>query len=254
MLENMFSMLPGQTRTRVSSDHALIAPDSHVHAPLPDWGDAECVVLISPVMGAAPRGPQFCQYLVDAVDTQGSRRTTAGIERLVYVLEGEATVDADRLAADSFIWLPPGAKYEFEVEESATLLVFDKQYEPLAGVPVPDRVSGSFRDAPSEPFLGDQDAILATLLPTYAGFDMAVNVFTFQAGATLPFVETHVMEHGLYMRSGWGVYRLAEHWQPVQQGDAIWMAPYCPQWFVACGRKPASYIYYKDVNRAPHAG
>jgi (S)-ureidoglycine aminohydrolase len=32
------------------------------------------------------------------------------------------------------------------------------------------------------------------------------------------------------------------------------MAPYCPQWFVACGRKPASYIYYKDVNRAPHAG
>jgi (S)-ureidoglycine aminohydrolase len=29
------------------------------------------------------------------------------------------------------------------------------------------------------------------------------------------------------------------------------MAPYCPQWFVAIGKEPASYIYYKDVNRDP---
>jgi len=29
------------------------------------------------------------------------------------------------------------------------------------------------------------------------------------------------------------------------------MAPFCPQWFVAMGKTPASYIYYKDVNRAP---
>ena len=37
---------------------------------------------------------------------------------------------------------------------------------------------------------------------------------------------------------------------PVRQGDVIWMAPFCPQWFVAMGKSPASYLYYKDVNRA----
>jgi (S)-ureidoglycine aminohydrolase len=36
----------------------------------------------------------------------------------------------------------------------------------------------------------------------------------------------------------------------VAAGDVIWMAPYCPQWFVAMGKSPASYLYYKDVNRA----
>ena len=41
------------------------------------------------------------------------------------------------------------------------------------------------------------------------------------------------------------------HTHPVKEGDAIWMAPYCPQWFVAMGKTPASYIYYKDVNREP---
>ena len=37
----------------------------------------------------------------------------------------------------------------------------------------------------------------------------------------------------------------------VKAGDAIWMAPYCAQWFVAMGKVPARYLYYKDVNRDP---
>ncbi len=37
----------------------------------------------------------------------------------------------------------------------------------------------------------------------------------------------------------------------VQKGDVIWMASYCPQWFVAMGKSPARYLYYKDVNRDP---
>jgi (S)-ureidoglycine aminohydrolase len=31
------------------------------------------------------------------------------------------------------------------------------------------------------------------------------------------------------------------------------MAAYCPQWFVAMGKTPARYLYYKDVNRDPLA-
>jgi (S)-ureidoglycine aminohydrolase len=53
------------------------------------------------------------------------------------------------------------------------------------------------------------------------------------------------------MVEGQGVYRLGDCWYPVQKGDAIWMASYCPQWFVAMGKSPARYLYYKDVNRDP---
>jgi (S)-ureidoglycine aminohydrolase len=73
----------------------------------------------------------------------------------------------------------------------------------------------------------------------------------FAPGTPLPFVETHVMEHGLLMLGGGGIYRLGDHWYPVTQGDAIWMGPYCPQWFAALGKEPAKYLLYKDVNRDP---
>ena len=99
--------------------------------------------------------------------------------------------------------------------------------------------------------LPNQDARLHVLLPDTPSFDLAVNVFRFRPGATLPMVEVHVMEHGLLMLEGQGVYRLGDDWYPVRAGDVIWMAPFCPQWFVAMGKEPAAYLYYKDVNRDP---
>jgi (S)-ureidoglycine aminohydrolase len=64
-------------------------------------------------------------------------------------------------------------------------------------------------------------------------------------------VETHVMEHGLLMLQGGGIYRLGDFWYPVAAGDFIWMGPYCPQWFGALGKTPAKYLIYKDWNRHP---
>jgi (S)-ureidoglycine aminohydrolase len=116
-------------------------------------------------------------------------------------------------------------------------------------VPIVGRVA----DAAGVPFMGDEDARLQTLLPTDERFDMAVNVFSYQPGAALPQVEIHVMEHGLLMLDGAGVYRLADSWYPVQAGDSIWMRSYCPQWFTAMGKEPARYLYYKDVNLDPLA-
>ena len=110
---------------------------------------------------------------------------------------------------------------------------------------------GNERDLPESPFLGDERAQLKFLLPDEPAYDMAINIFSYMPGTTLPFVEVHVMEHGLLMLQGGGVYRLADSWYPVTEGDVIWMASYCPQWFVAAGRTPSRYIYYKDVNRDP---
>lgn len=238
----------GSTRTLVRSTHALIAPDGHVSSPLSGWLDTTGVVLISPAMQS---GPRFVQYLVQGSDDARSVGAAPGVQRLIYVLEGVAELDGELLQADAFAWLPPDEPHDLRAGGGTTLLVFEKRYQPLPSEPTPGRVIGTLAKAPSEAFLGDPDAVLSTLLPIAPGFDMAVNVFTYQPGATLPFVETHVMEHGLYMKSGQGVYRLADEWMPVAEGDAIWMASYCPQWFVAMGKQPAAYIYYKDIHRDP---
>jgi (S)-ureidoglycine aminohydrolase len=112
-------------------------------------------------------------------------------------------------------------------------------------------VIGREQEVEAAAFMDDPDAQLKTLLPTDPSYDMAVNLFTFKPGAALPLVEVHVMEHGLLLLDGQGIYRLGERWYPIQAGDAIWMGPYCPQWFAAIGKNPARYLYYKDVNRDP---
>ena len=97
--------------------------------------------------------------------------------------------------------------------------------------------------------------MLKVLLPTDLSFDLAMNIFTFQPGAALPFVESHIMEHGLLMLQGSGIYRLADQWYPVQAGDVIWMASLLPA--VVCGRRKNAgqiSLRYKDVNRHPIGG
>lgn len=241
----------GETRTRVTPNHALFTPDAHVTQPLIGWQATEGVVLVSPAMGPAPAGPRFVQYLARLTKESVSLAPTEGVQRLVYVLSGKCELDGNALGVDDFAWFPPGDAHRITTASEAELLAFEKPYAPLAGVAVPKRVTGTLADAPAEPFMGDPDAMLSTLLPIEPGFDMAVNVFIYQSGAVLPLVETHVMEHGLYMKEGQGVYRLGENYYPVCEGDSIWMASYCPQWFVAMGKGPSAYIYYKDIHRDP---
>lgn len=248
----------GTTRTSVQRDHALIAPDSHVIAPMPGTtasDGARAIVLVSPQVGNA-------RHLMSIVLLDpGSPLpppATPSRQRFVYVLEGAVSVAGKTLfGTGGFIYQPPTEHPEalFIVASSdhgtTRLLIFEKEYCALKGGIAPQAVIGQEQQMVSSPFMGNEDARLQVLLPDEPAYDMAVNIFTYQPGATLPFVETHVMEHGLLMIAGAGVYRLGESWYPVQEGDAIWMASYCPQWFVAMGKTPARYLYYKDVNRDP---
>ena len=238
----------GHTRNVVTNRYALLTPNGHVAAPLPGWTKATCVVLISPGMGA-----RFSQTLITLQDGGRGIGDTGRTELFAYVLDGGCSLNAGKthkLTAGSYAYLPPGQRFEFSRPAPNTrLLLFQKTFEPLAKTPKPPIVISHADEKTGVPFLGDPDARLQTLLPDSPVFDLAVNIFTYQPGATLPFVETHIMEHGLLMLAGQGVYRLDADWHPVLAGDVIWMAPYCPQWFVAMGKSPASYIYYKDVNR-----
>jgi (S)-ureidoglycine aminohydrolase len=241
----------GFTRDVVKERYALRTPSGFVPSCLPGWHDAVCVVQISEAMGA-----RFCQLLITLQKGGEGRGNTGERELLAYVLGGKCVARlADKgrpLSAGSYVYLPPGSQFQFgQARPGTQLLIFEKRFEPLAGKPKPGLIVGHKSKVPGRPFLGNEDARLQVLLPDKAEFDMAVNIFTYQPGATLPFVETHIMEHGLVMLQGQGIYRLDSDWHPVQAGDVIWMAPYCPQWFVAMGNAPASYIYYKDVNRLP---
>lgn len=239
----------GQTRTRVAARHALIAPDGHVNSTIPGIQAASAVVLISEAMGA-----KLTQLLVKFDRGGGIHLPANGVETAGYVMTGGGSLTIGskkaKVAAGSFFFAPAGQAWTLTGPRPGTQLsLFQKKFTPLAGTPPPEAIIGDATKVEGKPFLGNDDARLQVLLPDVPAFDLALNLFTYQPGATLPFVETHIMEHGLIMLAGQGIYRLEDSWYPVATGDAIWMAPYCPQWFVAMGKTAASYLYYKDVNR-----
>ncbi|MFI5460742.1 MAG: (S)-ureidoglycine aminohydrolase [Isosphaerales bacterium] len=239
----------GTTRSHVRRTHALIAPDSHVGSDVPGWERSRGIILISPRMGA-----RFAQYLALMEPGGTAGPAPPDVERVLYVLEGQVALtlpgaDERTLETGGFAYCPPGAAVTLRAVAASRLNLFEKRYLGRPGLVAPGPFCGHEQEIDGTPFLGDPDAILKVLLPVDPRFDLAVNVFTYQPGATLPLVEVHVMEHGLLMLEGQGVYRLGDEWYPVTQGDAIWMAPFCPQWFVAMGKSTARYLYYKDVNR-----
>jgi (S)-ureidoglycine aminohydrolase len=243
-------MKSGQTRTRVAHDHALITPDTFVKAPLPAWIQGTCVMHISPEMGAG-----FTQYTALLEMGAVGRPPVPGVQRLVYVLEGKLILQVERkdytLRTDSFAYLPANTPHAFEALVPSRLVVIEKPFKPLEGVPAPYVVVGREPELNSKALEGDEALQVRKLLPDEMPFDMAVNTMEYLPGATLPFVETHVMEHGLLMLAGGGIYRLGDSWYLVEAGDTIWMRAYCPQWFGALGKIPAKYLIYKDMNRDP---
>jgi (S)-ureidoglycine aminohydrolase len=237
----------GLTRNVIKCNYALITPDGHVPSVFPGWTDCTPFVLISSALGAG-----LSQYLISLNVKSVGTGETGKDEWFLYVVAGKLKVNGVALPEGGFAYLPPGTKYDVRgAAKDSRLLVFKKIYEPLAGQMPLKFFTGNEKKILETPFLGNKHARLKTLIPDSLAADMAVNIFTFDPHATLPFVETHVMEHGMLILSGSGVYRLNADRHPVAAGDAIWIAPYCPQWFIADGAQPARYIYFKDVNRMP---
>ena len=240
----------GSTRAHIGARHALITPANHVSSFVPGITGATATVLINAAMGAG-----FAQTLVTFQKGGTITQRADDMQAFGYFMNGSAAVtigsDKEKAVAGHYFYAPAGEAWSLSAPKPGTqLMLFQKKYVALVGVSAPKAIFGDSANVKGVPFLGDPAANLQVLLPDDPAFDMAVNVFAYQPGGHLPFVEVHVMEHGLVMLDGEGVYRLEDSWYPVQTGDVIWMAPYCAQWFVAMGKKPASYLYYKDVNRA----
>jgi (S)-ureidoglycine aminohydrolase len=236
----------GQTRSAHKADHLLHTPDAFVRAPLPGMRNATAVVHVAPAAGAL-----FVQYTAEFEDG-GELGASLG-QRFIYVLEGSLAIDGQQLLAGGFIYLPAGQAPRIVARETARAAVIEKPYEPLPGGRAPGVLVGDERDASVSFLNGDPWLEVRSLIPDDAAFDFRVNTMTYQPGASLAMVEVHVMEHGLLMLEGSGIYRLGDSWYSVAAGDFIWMAPFCPQWFGAIGKIPAKYLIYKDWDRHPLA-
>jgi len=232
----------GQTRSAHRADHLLQTPDTFVRAPLPGMQKATAIVHIAPAMGA-----RFLQYTAEF--EAGGTLAPASVQRFVYVLDGELKVDGVVLARGDYAYFPAEHAAAVSAKSAARAAIIEKPYLPLPGISAPACFTGRETDVAATPLLGDDALQVRALVPDHPSFDFAVNTMTYLPGATLPMVEIHVMEHGLLMLSGGGIYRLGEFWYPAAEGDFIWMGPFCPQWFGALGKTPAKYLIYKDWNR-----
>jgi (S)-ureidoglycine aminohydrolase len=232
------------SRSANQHDHRLQTPETFVRAPLPGMRNATAIVHTSPAGGSA-----FVQYTAEF--ERGGALAACGDQRFVYVLEGRIGVDAKVLERGGFAYIPPGETTRVCSDGAARAVIIEKPHQPLAGVSAPAVLTGRERDVAATHLGGDPWLEVRGLVPDDAAFDFRVNTMTYQPGATLPAVEIHVMEHGLLMLEGGGIYLLGAQWYPVNAGDFIWMAPYCPQWFGALGKQAAKYLIYKDWNRDP---
>jgi (S)-ureidoglycine aminohydrolase len=241
----------GGTRSSQQPNHLLLTPDTFVRTALPGMKGCSAIVHVSPALGA-----KFTQYTAEF--EAGGELGSTPAQRFIFVMEGRLKLEVDgkssELSARGYAYLPQGLHHRVTATTASRVAVIEKHYHALDSVNPPQEIVSS-EDAISSHPLGDDPGLqVKCLLPDEMSFDFAVNTMVYQPGAALSMVEMHVMEHGLIMLEGGGIYRLGDSWYPVTAGDFIWMGPWCPQWFGAIGKVPAKYLIYKDWNRHPLAG
>jgi (S)-ureidoglycine aminohydrolase len=234
------------SRTRVTSNYALMPLEGYPFSRLPNWPDAQVRVLASPALGA-----EFVQYLIDLpAGSRGEFPADPIVETFLYVLAGNGQCkDTIELVPGGFGLIPPQTPIDITAVEPMTLIILRKKLQSAPGIPTFQPWFGNEKSIPKVIWADNPHSLLQTLIPEDLAFDMAMNIFTFDPGHGLPIVETHVMEHGLYFLQGKGMYFLNGDWMEVEASDFIWMGPYCPQSFYATGPTPSRYLYYKNVNR-----
>jgi (S)-ureidoglycine aminohydrolase len=241
----------GQTRSSQQRNHLLLTAETFVRTPLPGMKGCTAIVHAGPAIGAA-----FAEYTAE-FEAEGELGATSA-QRFVYVIEGLITVELNgkrnELSPGGYAYFPESAAHRVVALKSSRVAAIEKPYQALNLVAAPQAIVSSEDAVSSQALNDDPDLQVKCLLPDEPSYDFAVNTMTYQPGAALSMVEMHVMEHGLIMLEGGGIYRLGDSWYPVTAGDFIWMGPWCPQWFGAIGKVPAKYLIYKDWNRHPLAG
>ena len=223
---------------------------------LPHWQGTRAWVLARPMTGFAET---FAQLIVEIAPGGGSDRPEpdTGAQGVLFVVAGAVTVHLDGVAHDlatgGYAYLPPGCGWTIQNSgaEPARFHWVRKRYVAVDGIDLPQAFFTTDAAVAPTPMPGTEGRWATTRFvdPNDLRHDMHVNIVTFQPGACIPFAETHVMEHGLYVLEGKAVYRLNRDWVEVEAGDFMWLRAFCPQACYAGGPGLFRYLLYKDVNR-----
>lgn len=223
---------------------------------LPHWDRTRLWVIARPLSGFAET---FSHYIMDVAPGGGSTRPEPDPEAqgALFVTSGEITLTvngaAHTLTSGGFAYLPPSWNWTLANSGAgaAGLHWIRKAYEVVEGLDWPDPIICNEQDiAPTA--MPDTDGRWATTRfvdPDDLRHDMHVTIVTFEPGGVIPFMETHVMEHGLYVLEGKAAYKLNQDWVEVEAGDYMWLRAFCPQACYAGGPGRFRYLLYKDVNR-----
>jgi len=239
-------------RAAVTTHYAVMPPEGILESRIPGIENTTINIQTSPALGA-----RFAQILLTM--RAGGGMTAArndGTQSFFYVTRGKAAIEIDGkthdLSAGGYAYIPANTAlrlYNARAEDTRVVWI-RKPYEALAGT-APPSAFVSHESQVSKIDRNTRGRTWQHLLPDAENpaFDFAVNILCFEPGCYFPMVETHVMEHGLYMLRGQGMYLLQHDWHECWADDFIYMAPYCPQFFYATGWSEAAYLLYKNVNR-----
>ncbi|RJX75642.1 (S)-ureidoglycine aminohydrolase [Vibrio sinensis] len=256
--------LPPQTQ--LLSDRAVLT-DAYAIIPkrvmtdivtsfLPFWDNMRMWVIARPLSGFSET---FSQYIVEIEQKGGSERPELdpNAEGVIFVVAGEMDITIEgiphHMTEGGYAFLPPGCQWTVRnhSDQPARFHWVRKAYQFVEGLEMPEAFVTNENDLSpiSMPDTDDGWATTRFVDPTDMRHDMHVNIVTFQPGTVIPFDETHVMEHGLYVLQGKAVYHLNQDWVEVEAGDFMWLRAFCPQSCYAGGPGPFRYLLYKDVNR-----
>jgi (S)-ureidoglycine aminohydrolase len=218
---------------------------------LPGWTGMRMWVLARPMTGFAET---FSQYLLE-LDEGGSDRpeTDPAAQGALYVMSGALTLTLDNARHDlgpgGYAWIAPGA--EWSLHGTGRLHWIRKRWTPVPGAAVPRSFVTEAAAGTTVAMPGTEGRWATTRFvdPGDTDHDCHVNIVTLQPGGSIPFEETHVMEHGLFVLEGKAAYRLNRDWVEVEAGDFMWLRAFCPQACYAGGPGRFRYLLYKDVNR-----
>ncbi|MBE0490587.1 MAG: (S)-ureidoglycine aminohydrolase, partial [Halomonas sp.] len=182
---------------------------------LPFWEGTRLWVLARPLSGFAET---FSQYIMEVAPGGGSERPELDpeAEGVLFVVEGEMTLtlagEHHAMTPGGYAFIPPGSDWQVKNEAEAPVRFHwvRKAYERVEGIEVPEAFVTNENDLDPNPMPGTEGRWATTRFvdPNDVRHDMHVNIVTFQPGAVIPFDETHVMEHGLYVLEGKAVYHL----------------------------------------------
>ena len=223
---------------------------------LPFWDKTRLWVIARPLSGFAET---FSQYIVEVSPGGGSDKPELdpGAEGVLFVVAGGLTLTlgeaTHELAEGGYAFIPPGQEWTLHNrgDALATFHWIRKAYQVVDGIDVPEAFVTNESDVVGGEMPGT-DGVWTTQRfadPADVRHDMHVNIVNFLPGGAIPFPETHVMEHGLYVLEGKAVYLLNNDWVEVQEGDFMWLRAFCPQACYAGGPGRFRYLLYKDVNR-----